>query len=41
MKIKKNAFATLVLEFLLPIQIRLLDVENPKNPKIDYLYCTA
>jgi hypothetical protein len=31
MKIKKNAFSTLV--FNLPIQIQLLDIENPKIQK--------
>jgi hypothetical protein len=30
MKIKKNTF----LPLLLPIQIQLLEIENPKNPKI-------
>jgi hypothetical protein len=38
MKIKKN-FSTLVLEFFCLIQIQLLNIENPKNPKIDSSYC--
>jgi hypothetical protein len=33
MKIKKNYFSTLVLRILLPIQIKLLYIENKKNPK--------
>jgi hypothetical protein len=35
-KIKKNAFYYFGLRILLPIQIQLLDIEIPKNPKIDF-----
>jgi hypothetical protein len=34
MKIKKNAFSTLVFG-LFSIQIHMLDIENPNNHKID------
>jgi hypothetical protein len=37
MKVMKNAFPTLVLPTFLPIQIQLLENEDPKNPKIDPL----
>jgi hypothetical protein len=30
MKIKKTTFSTFVLQFFLPIQIQLLDIENKK-----------
>jgi hypothetical protein len=29
------------LRILLPIQIQLLDIENPKHPKIDSPYCVV
>jgi hypothetical protein len=35
-KIKKNAFSNFVF---LPIQIESIEIENPKNPKIDSPYC--
>jgi hypothetical protein len=30
MKIKRNAFSTLVFRILLPIQIQLKEIENPE-----------
>jgi hypothetical protein len=29
------------LRILLPIQIQLLEIENPKNPKVDSPKCTV
>jgi hypothetical protein len=36
---KKKRLSTLALEFFLPIQIQLLGIENPNNPKIDSPWC--
>jgi hypothetical protein len=38
---EKKRLCYFVLRILLPIQIQLLKIENPKNPKIDshYRYC--
>jgi hypothetical protein len=41
MKIKKNTFSTLVLELFFPLIANCKNFENPKNPKIDFPYCTC
>jgi hypothetical protein len=41
MKIQKKALSTLVLRILLPIQIQLYALENPKIQKIDSPSCTV
>jgi hypothetical protein len=38
MEIKKNAFFYFGLRILMPIQIQLLEIKNPRNPKIDSPY---
>jgi hypothetical protein len=38
-KNKENRLFYFGLRILLPIQLQLLDIENPKNPKIDAPYC--
>jgi hypothetical protein len=41
MKIKKNAFSTLVLELFFPSIANCRKLKIQKNPKIDFPYCTA
>jgi hypothetical protein len=41
MKIKTKRLFYFGLRILLPIQIPLLDIENPKYPKIYFPYCYA
>jgi hypothetical protein len=41
MKIKKNAFSTLVLELLFPSIANCRKLKIQKNPKIDFPYCAC